>query len=285
MREQLFERKSELTFVVRPDGFKSTFRQRQRAKSVQFHATAKASNAGHTATSSLKKTKSSNQILVPENIFTRRVVRRRTDLPSHALEVRIADAGGHIEIDVSRLNGRSLPRSIIEINGLRKYLPEFDSLTLVARIESMEEIFHVWAVVEEALVARSRFFTLIDIYGHYANRGDTVRVSAEWNLPVSPTLLRMLNYFSKTDNCGQIIPVAKLVKALRSTEKQAIGLVEDLRAIRFDTRTSATHPIIKSGMILCTYPFPLLSPRALVESRARILRDQQEREELMVKAG
>jgi len=285
VREQLFERKRELTFAVRPEGFKSTFRQRQRAKTVQFHAMAKANNVSQTVTSAPKKPKCSNLFLVPENIFTRRVVRRRTGLPNHALEVRVADASGHIEIDVARLDGRSLPQSIIEIVGLRKYLPDFDSLTLVARIESMEEIFHVWAVVEEALVTRSRFFTLIDIYGHYANRGDTVRISADWNLPIAPILRRMLNYVSKTDNCGQIVPVAQLVKAINSTEKQAIGLVEDLRAIRFDTRTSATHPIIKPGMILCTYPFPLLSPRALVESRARIVRDEQERQSLMVKTG
>jgi len=48
-------------------------------------------------------------------------------------------------------------------------------------------------------------------------------------------------------------------------------VIMKMRAIRFDIRTPLTHPIITSG-VLCTYPFPLLSSRALVESRVQLLR-------------
>ncbi len=47
-------------------------------------------------------------------------------------------------------------------------------------------------------------------------------------------------------------------------------VIKELRGVRFDARTHETHPIIEAGKILCTYPFPLLSPRALVESRVRL---------------
>jgi len=47
-------------------------------------------------------------------------------------------------------------------------------------------------------------------------------------------------------------------------------IVATLRMIRFDVRSSKTHPIIGDSRVLCTYPFPLLSPRALVESRVRL---------------
>lgn len=47
-------------------------------------------------------------------------------------------------------------------------------------------------------------------------------------------------------------------------------VIQELRNVRFDARTHETHPIIQNGKMLCTYPFPLLSPRALVESRVRL---------------
>jgi DNA (cytosine-5)-methyltransferase 1 len=52
--------------------------------------------------------------------------------------------------------------------------------------------------------------------------------------------------------------------------KQLHKTVESMREIRFDLRTCITHPIIGKGRVLCTYPFPLLSPRALVESRVQL---------------
>lgn len=284
VREQVLEKRNSLTFEERPEGFKSTFRQRQRAKTALFHAAAKASNAG-VKSSRPANAKSAITYWTPNGIFNRSKSGAPLDLPGHALEIKTSDAGNNISIDVARLDGSKLPESTIRITGLRKYLPEFDTLEVTARIERAEEIFHVWAAVEEALVARSRFFTLIDIYGHYANRGDTVKILAEWKLPIEPTLVKALNYLSKTENCGQIMPKAHLLGELGMTERRMLGLVEELRAIRFDARTNVTHPIIRPDMVLCTYPFPLLSPRALVESRARVVRDDQALGAVLAAAG
>jgi hypothetical protein len=54
-------------------------------------------------------------------------------------------------------------------------------------------------------------------------------------------------------------------------KRELAKVIEGLREIRFDVRTGDTHPIIGNGRVLCTYPFPLLSPRALVESRAEFV--------------
>ena len=128
----------------------------------------------------------------------------------------------------------------------------------------------MWAAIEDALIQRSRFFTLIDIYGHYANRGDTVNVSGEWNLRRSP-LVNAINWFTASERCGDFVDQAELQFALGVSKKELAKVIEDLREIRFDVRTGDTHPIIGKGRVLCTYPFPLLSPRALVESRAQFV--------------
>jgi DNA (cytosine-5)-methyltransferase 1 len=171
----------------------------------------------------------------------------------------------------SRLGKSRIPRSTLTITGLSKYLPHYDSLKVAAAVDRPVDVFHLWAAVEEALVARSEFFTLIDIYGHYANRGDTVKVCAGWQWPAS-LFGRALNWLTSSERCGDFVAVKDVLKELGCTKAQLEKVVEELRAVRFDFRTSETHPIIGEDRVLCTYPFPLLSPRALVESRVKLLR-------------
>ena len=137
-------------------------------------------------------------------------------------------------------------------------------------IESAKDVFHVWGAIEDALIQRSRFFTLIDIYGHYANRGDTVKVTGKWNLKSTP-LSNAINWFSSSDNCGAFVDQDKLQGILGLTKSDLTKVIDALREIRFDVRTGDTHPIIGNGRVLGTYPFPLLSPRALVESKVQFV--------------
>jgi DNA (cytosine-5)-methyltransferase 1 len=271
VREQLFERVKGLTYPIREAGFKSTFRQRQRQKTAHFHSIAKASNAKAGGQIAQQFSRAPlTYYLNADKLFDRRQIKRRPT--SMALQVRVSERGSHVDLQISSLDGSNLAESRVDITGLRKYLPECDTLSVVARIANLQDVFHVWGAIEDALINRSRFFTLIDIYGHYANRGDTVQVNADWRLPLHPELLRFLNFTSKTCNCGDFIDLPKLKQLIDVPARSIGGLVESLRSVRFDVRTHVTHPIVKSGVVLCTYPFPLLSPRALVESRARVTR-------------
>jgi DNA (cytosine-5)-methyltransferase 1 len=273
VREQLLEPTGKLHYPTRPPGFQSTFRQRQRAKSIHFKKVAKEANATLAQDREYKlKGVSGTYWMTHRGPFDRARHDRPDGLPPSALRVSVSERGSHVDLHVSRLDGKQFSESRIEVSGLRKYLPGYDSLSVSACIGIPAELFQVWAAVEEALTTRSNFFTLIDIYGHYANRGDTVQIDAKWSLEAAPGLLRALNFFGSTGNCGDFLDADDLAKTLDVGWAELQGIIDDLRLVRFDARTHQTHPIIQPGMVLCTYPFPLLSPRALVESRVRLAR-------------
>ena len=276
VREQLLKPIEEQTHPVRPIGFKSTFRVRQRLRSAHFHKVAKVANLARAQDAQLTVDSEPRRYFIThKGLFDRRRHESRVGLPGDALKIRVSEASGHVDLAVGRLDGLKLPESRIEISGLRKYLPGYDSLTVSARVGDLAELFQVWAAVEDALTARSRFFTLIDIYGHYANRGDTVQIEARWQLALKPSLLKAINFFGSTEHCGGFIDHAVLMRQLGVKEPGLRHVIQELRRVRCDARTHETHPIIEDGKILCTYPFPLLSPRALVESRVRLAPRQE----------
>ncbi|MCJ8052773.1 DNA cytosine methyltransferase [Shinella curvata] len=287
VREQLLESTQDLTFAVRPANFKSTFRQRQRLRSARFAEVAKEAiatqypaSATHNKPSAVAERESYR--LAPKNLFDR--TKHAADQKisgERAYSIECSDLGPHIEMEF-RGPAKTNRVSIVEISGLRKYLPNYDTLRLTAQVESLVDVFHVWAAVEDALIARSRFFSLIDIYGHYANRGDTVSINADWNLLIDNKSLELLNFFSKTENCGDFHNLKQLQSSVGMNSQQFRDCVSKLREVRFDVRTSRTHAIIGAERTLCTYPFPLLSPRALVESRVQLIDAQTTKDKVAV---
>ncbi len=184
-------------------------------------------------------------------------------------KVALHDQGTSIVMDYESTSpGKKIGEMSLKITGLKKYLPKYEDFTATCSLSSISDIFHVWKEVEKALTARSQFFTLIDIYGHYANRGDVVNIDTGLDvIGGNKTLLTAIKYFSQTKNCGKFIDSAELLDRLKISELRVPVVAEAIRAMRFDFRTDVTHPIIGQDRYLCTYPFPLLSPRALVESR------------------
>ena len=280
VREQLLDRTPSLTLPLRPFGFRSTFRQRQRQRSDRFAEIAQTAISEQYAQRPVAAIKvapdsSERYVLNPRTLFDRRrhvaPGSKSLDRTAPVYEVAVAVSGSHIDIKFNTKNA-SDGKVNVEISGLRKYLPGFDTLTLRGKISQPEDTFHVWGAIEDSLVLRSRFFTLIDIYGHYANRGDTVRIESEFDLDCQPGLLRALNLFGSSLNCGDFIEESFFRRSLGLGKREMPGVVEAMREIRFDLRTPQTHPIIGTGRVLCTYPFPLLSPRALVESRVQLHR-------------
>lgn len=188
VREQLLEPVAAQTYLVRPVGFRSTFRVRQRMKNAHFHKVAKAANAAFAKDDNLTiKARPSSYFVTHKGLFDRKRHTSDRALPGDALQMQISEASGHIDLSVQRLDRSAREESRMEISGLRKYLPGYDSLSVSARVNDLAELFQVWAAVEDALTARSRFFTLIDIYGHYANCGDTVRIELSWRLRLKPS--------------------------------------------------------------------------------------------------
>lgn len=276
VREQVIVKNKVLTFAVRPLSFQSTFRQRQRERSKSFKAIAareiKKRYDGYSLEPSSLPPSNENYFVVAENFFERRKLSkrpRRADSPLY--EVKVEDTGPLINLNLRRLDiSRSnVWPAHISIDGLAKYLGRIESVEIEATMVDPMDIFQIWAIIEDVLVSRSRFFTLIDIYGHYANRGDTIRVKTTLPPRSNSDLIRAMQFFGDSHMCGDFISKQALATSLRVREKDLDDLIERLRGIRFDVRTSVTHPIIGPGRMLCTYPFPLLSAKALVESRVQ----------------
>lgn len=292
VKEQFLRPATELTFSPRADGFKSTFRQRQRLKTKQFQEVARRAVAAQYKTREVSpsvpsKSNVETYYLEPKSLFDRSkhasLRKSRTD---RQFQVKRVELWRHVEIEVRDLNFASGRTSIIEISGLKKYLPEYDTVTLTAKIANLEDIFHVWGVIEDTLVSRSRFFSLIDIYGHYANRGDTVQIDGDWNIDTDEDTCGVVNFFSKTLNCGNFHAMGSVESRFGVTASRLDSIVSLMRKVRFDIRTGSTHPIIGDKRVLCTYPFPLLSPRALVESRVLLNNQPGEKgEDRLAKVG
>ncbi len=277
VREQLLEPRKRQTFKLRPEGFSSTFRQRQRDRSERFKAIAAreiARKYGNAPVAEIKtsiKPKTTSYKVSYSGLFERKKLVRSTKANKQHATVQVTDFGGRLRVDydfADEIAGGI--RMSVEMSGLRKYLPGYDSLHFAGTLRNHEDIFHAWQEIEEVLVGRSKFFTLIDIYGHYANRGDVVNISTTYKFPTEGPLERFLEYFSQTANCGDFHKEGEVIANLETTRCEFSSVVSELRALRFDFRTGETHPIIGKYRVLCTYPFPLLSPRALVESRVSL---------------
>lgn len=279
VREQLLDSTNKLTYPIRPDDFKSTFRQRQRARNKHFHEVARREIAERfsvpveTDTAALQH----DEYFLRTNGF---FGRERSVIPSAEVEPTHREyrttldwAGEHIELSIANI---VTPEDVglkysIEISGLKKYLRRIDTIRVDSLIEDMDDVFHVWATIEEVLIKRSEFFTLIDIYGHYANRGDTVKVKSNFAGDPGGTLGEALQFFGQSENCGEIERIGAVAERLQVEIDELLAVVNAMRSIRWDIRTSATHPTIADDAVICTYPFPLLSEKAHLERRVQSL--------------
>jgi DNA (cytosine-5)-methyltransferase 1 len=285
VREQLLEKRKKLTYAPRLLGFRSTFRLRQRERSNSFKQIAQKEinrlydvPAGTLQDSALFD---EAYFISARGLFD---ARKRTRRPKPNGEdglyrVAVTDSGAKVAVAFSRIGlDQNGSREVsVCMTGLAKYLGRIDELRCVGEIFEAKDIFHLWKAVEDVLVSRSRFFTLIDIYGHYANRGDTIRVTTSIERSKSDAMLRAVEFFGVSENCGGFVAKRALGELLDLERPKLVELIDQLRGIRFDVRTEQTHPIIGKGRVICTYPFPLLSRKALVESKIQLLsRAQQE---------
>lgn len=278
IKEQIFNIKADIKLTPRPADFKSTFRQRQRERSREFNTIAhKAIKAKygkitiHNEPLNIKP-KLFRYYVKNNDIFYREVLKKNDKTIPSLLSVVVTETGNHIRIDCDK-NCNKLSSSIvlkIDLSGLGKYLSKFDTLSFNAEIYEMQDMFQYWREIEACLIDRSNFFTLIDIYGHYANRGDTVNIYTDIAVNKKSDLWRTIEYFSQTINCGKITDIKLTAKSLSLTTARLLEIVSEMRGLRYDIRTFSTHPIIGENSLLCTYPFPLLSPRALVESKVKL---------------
>jgi DNA (cytosine-5)-methyltransferase 1 len=278
VREQLFEQTDSLTYGVRPLGFQSTFRTRQRERAQKFKDIAKAAISAQYKSTKGKPSKGiavfdESYWIVARDLFDTEILKEaKKALNTRQYSVDVKDKGDALKITINggaKTQGKA--RCTIGIDGLKKYMGRVDSLELVAFIDDSVDAFHVWGAIERALVTRSQFFSLIDIYGHYANRGDTVKVKSNYGLNSAHPLHRALDLFGNSKECGGFWETGLLCAELEVSKLELETVIDQLRELRIDIRDSRSHPIVGENRVLCTYPFPLLSKRALVVSKVEFL--------------
>lgn len=275
VKEQLLRRKRALTYSTREVGFRSTFRLRQRERTNDFKRIARQKIAERFSNviilSGAPADISEEYFVSYENNFTKQTLLAIEEIKLGRIYYSVKELrrGNEITLEVSPASGMRLREKTIdiEISGLAKYLIDVDVLKCSAQFSSPEDIFRIWGMIEGALTKRSQFYTLIDIYGHYANRGDTVRVATMFGKRRKSTLEKAIEFFGSSDNSGEFIAQGAVSDRLGVKQDSVTDLIAQLRALRWDVRSPKTHPTIRHNSILCTYPFPLLSGKAQLERK------------------
>ncbi len=279
VREQLIQPARSLTFPRRLAGFAATFRQRQRERTNHFKRVAQAViedrfQCDNGSKPHAGRKRKSTRYVKYRGFFEKAASRSKPSKESDAKSFVsiVAFEGDEVGLSFNRIHaGKPCSRRIkIEIGGLHEGLTTIRSLTASSQVADLQDMFFVWDAVEDVLLDNSRFLTLIDVYGHYANRGDTVVVATDVFGGPSSNLVRALRFFGNSLNCGTAIPRAAVMSALGVTDVVLDEIIAEMRAMRFDIRTRRTHPTMASGKVLCTYPFPLLSGKAHLERRLKL---------------
>lgn len=272
IKEQVLRPVKKLTYPVRTNDFKSTFRQRQRLTSEYYKEVAKneiKKRFGNDSNGSAKQYYAKRRYTVGySNKFHMSVLKNLNKKYDFVYDITSNTHDGHMTVIVLDHcdNNRDVSLTL-SIQGLEKYLLKIDSSEVTAKVSSLDEIFSVWDILQKELTDMSQFYSLIDIYGHYANRGDTVRVKTVCDGGTDDTLRKTINYFGNSENCGVYITREKLSTDLGISVDSVDWIVHRMRTMRYDVRTTATHPTIRTEDIICTYPFPMLSERVLFDKK------------------
>jgi DNA (cytosine-5)-methyltransferase 1 len=278
VREQLFDAVGELTVATRPPGFTSSFRVRQRERNSHFRNVAAieiSRRFSRDVATMVHAKESETYFATYDGFFGKEKLLARPrlkDPTTQAYRVKVEDTGHQVGIAIRSLNRVPATQDLqirVSISGLKKYLGRIDSVSAAGKLTHLSELFHMWELVGDTLVTKSRFLSLIDIYGHYANRGDTVKILTEFDFDIGTPVATALEYFGRSENCGAFISKRELATTLQIGLSDLNRVISELRSMRFDIRTSLTHPTIDTDAVICTYPFPLLSERAHLERRLR----------------
>ncbi|POD14227.1 hypothetical protein ALQ65_200159 [Pseudomonas syringae pv. coriandricola] len=274
VKEQLLRPVKKLTYPSRANGFSSTFRQRQRERTKHFKLVAEkeiAKRFPNVIAIDQPRISSKAEFFVGyEGFFVKDVVEKIIIKPAigkRYYSVCEQRSGSHIDLLVSPVIGKPKRQIEITISGLSKYLLSVDVLHCKAGLGDHDDIFRIWDIIEDSLTKDSQFFTLIDIYGHYANRGDTVKVETKISGTRKSLLEKAFEFFGSSENCGKFLSNEEFANAVGIEGYHVRDLVYQLREMRWDVRLPETHATIRDERMLCTYPFPLLSGKAQLERR------------------
>lgn len=277
VKEQILRPNGEMKYKLRDATFVSTFRKRQREISASYKETAKREIEKRFGVHSETEKEVNFEHTYYVGFFSKYSKDVMVNKPSasriekyiFAFKVKVECCKKNISISVNPINKENVVNNVkVNIVGLEKYLIKIDSLELDSSITCIDNIFEVWDIIQKELIDMSQFYSIIDIYGHYANRGDTVKICTGF-LQTNEPILRALEFFGNSNNCGIYLSRAELADNLGVAEEEVDGLIMDLRNLRFDVRTSMTHPTIRTDEVICTYPFPMLSERAQFDKNRR----------------
>jgi DNA (cytosine-5)-methyltransferase 1 len=275
VREQLLRRRERFSLQVRKAGFESTFKKRQRERTNHYKDVAKAEVSKRFPNVVSVDFSSIDHI---EKYYVRYKGNFTKHFSSDMEEGELGDVsysvnerreGNSVLVDIglASIKARGAKSISIAISGLSKYLLSVDTLKCNAEVSSLDDLFRVWSIIEAVLIKGSQFYTLIDIYGHYANRGDTVKVETFIKARKKSALVRAIEFFGSSENAGIFMTQDVVAHEMNIDKASVTDLVAELRSLRWDVRSPKTHPTIRQDAVICTYPFPLLSGKAQLERK------------------
>lgn len=166
-----------------------------------------------------------------------------------------------LQVEVGQFDFTTQPTPIWQLT-LNLQTPLSDGTNQIeARLHSNDysHIFALWDTVEEAIKQRSAYFSLVGLYGHFAEPRPKFSLNLTCLSPDKPAIARLIEYCSIFSNCGRSTATHTLAKYSQVEEDQIPLLMRELRNIRYDVRSNQTSSRIAQGHYFCAYPFPELS--------------------------
>ncbi|WP_410766325.1 DNA cytosine methyltransferase [Haloferax sp. DFSO60] len=171
-----------------------------------------------------------------------------------AIEVEGSDeAEGRIELALWRNHG-----SLLASLGVNR-------IELAADGVNLEEVFPLWYILKQDVLARTRYEKLVDIVGHYSTTKDdyssTITVT---DVAESEELVRTLEFVSDAENSNTEWTLPRLTKRVGCPPVEIVDAFQQLRRWRYEIRTPTTDRTMGTDEnghenILFTYPFPDLT--------------------------
>lgn len=275
VKEQLLRPADILEYPLRKDGFVSTFRKRQRESTEYYKKVAKREienrfdnfhEQQEQEFSFLHKYYIGFTSKFATTLFTKKPTEKQQEKLISCFKVESTCKNEMINLSITSCLAEACAGEI-QISGLKKYLIKVDTALVKISIACEMEIFEAWNIIQKELVEMSQFYSLIDIYGHYANRGDTVKIKTVLNMNQESSLKRAINFWGNSDNCGIYMTREKVADNIQIPVSEVDAFVLKMRGLRFDVRTNLTHRTIRTDEVICTYPFPMLSERVLFDRK------------------
>lgn len=166
-------------------------------------------------------------------------------------------------LEVTRDDSATKGQIDIELEANEGYLLpalQADQIRVQGQGVKLPDLVPLWTALVDDIRYRTNYEKLMSVVGHYSCARSNFSSDLSLESQSLTSLREMAVFFSNAENCNRYYTLEELVEKTGMKSTTIVSALEQLRELRYDIRTPATHSTIGDNppQILCTYPFPNL---------------------------